>query len=315
MADTARTLAALQTLFADNTSGDISAQDLRDFLVSTYQPQGICDGRLTLESGVRISTSDQTAKTSVYLTPYGGNLVALHDGTSWKLNTFTERTLALGTITSGKNYDVFLYDNSGTLTLELSAAWNSDNVTRTDALTTQDGIYVKSGATTRRYVGTIRTTSTTTTEDSATKRFVWNAQNRVMRPLLVKDATSSWTYGTASYRQARANAANQVEVVVGLSGESLLDLSVCGSAGNSMSGSAFAIGEDSTSAAATESLGRVAMAGPTYYTSAVYSMKKRPTIGYHYYAWLEQASDGVTVTFYGTTSDYFLSGLSGVIEA
>lgn len=34
MADTIRSISALQTLFADNTSGDISAQDLRDFLVS-----------------------------------------------------------------------------------------------------------------------------------------------------------------------------------------------------------------------------------------------------------------------------------------
>lgn len=35
MADTVRTLVALQSLLADNTDGDISAQDIRDFLVST----------------------------------------------------------------------------------------------------------------------------------------------------------------------------------------------------------------------------------------------------------------------------------------
>jgi hypothetical protein len=34
MPDTIRNEAALQTLFADNTTGDISPQDLRDFLVS-----------------------------------------------------------------------------------------------------------------------------------------------------------------------------------------------------------------------------------------------------------------------------------------
>ena len=34
MADTERTLSALQTLLANNISGAISAQDLRDFLVS-----------------------------------------------------------------------------------------------------------------------------------------------------------------------------------------------------------------------------------------------------------------------------------------
>lgn len=37
MADTRRTLAALQALLANNTSGDISAQDIRDFLVSAYR--------------------------------------------------------------------------------------------------------------------------------------------------------------------------------------------------------------------------------------------------------------------------------------
>lgn len=36
MVDTVRTRAALQTLLADNTTGDISPQDLRDFLVSAY---------------------------------------------------------------------------------------------------------------------------------------------------------------------------------------------------------------------------------------------------------------------------------------
>lgn len=36
MVDTIRTLSALQTLLADNTAGDISAQDVRDMLVSVY---------------------------------------------------------------------------------------------------------------------------------------------------------------------------------------------------------------------------------------------------------------------------------------
>lgn len=36
MSDTVRTLTALQTLLANNTSGDISPQDIRDFLVSVY---------------------------------------------------------------------------------------------------------------------------------------------------------------------------------------------------------------------------------------------------------------------------------------
>ncbi len=36
MVDTVRTLSALQALLADNIVGDITAQDLRDMLVSVY---------------------------------------------------------------------------------------------------------------------------------------------------------------------------------------------------------------------------------------------------------------------------------------
>lgn len=43
MADTIRSIAALQTLLADNNSGDISPQDLRDMLVSLAAPSGWAD--------------------------------------------------------------------------------------------------------------------------------------------------------------------------------------------------------------------------------------------------------------------------------
>lgn len=40
MADARRSLAALQSLLADNTSGDISPQDIRDVLLSVVPPRG-----------------------------------------------------------------------------------------------------------------------------------------------------------------------------------------------------------------------------------------------------------------------------------
>ena len=40
MADTRRSLAELQALFGDNTTGDISPQDLRDFLYTASPPHG-----------------------------------------------------------------------------------------------------------------------------------------------------------------------------------------------------------------------------------------------------------------------------------
>jgi len=52
--------------------------------------QQLSHGRLTLESGVPVSTTDQTAKTILYYTPYVGNIVSLYSGTAWEDKTFTE---------------------------------------------------------------------------------------------------------------------------------------------------------------------------------------------------------------------------------
>jgi hypothetical protein len=161
---------------------------------------GTCDGRLTTESGVPVSATDRTAQSTLYFTPYSGNHVSLYNGSAWADYTFSERSLALSGLTSGKNYDVFLYDNAGTLTLELSAAWSGDN-TPTDVIVALNGVSVKSAANTRRWIGTIRTTGTTTTEDSATKRFVWNARNQVARQLARYEIATTHSYASASFRE------------------------------------------------------------------------------------------------------------------
>jgi hypothetical protein len=174
----------------------------------------ISNGRLTLASGdPGFDALDVTAATTIYFTPFKGNIISLHTGSSWVSHSFSELSLALGTLTSDKNYDVFLYNNAGTLTLELSAAW-ATNSTRTDAVILQDGIYVKSGATTRRYLGSFRTTSTTTTEDSELKRFLWNVDNQIIRRAF-KDMTGSHTYSVTAWRMYNGDATNKIEVLVG----------------------------------------------------------------------------------------------------
>lgn len=139
----------------------------------------MCEGRLTLTSGTAVTVGDVTGATNVYFTPYGGNRISLYTGSAWEIVEFAETTEALGTLTSGLNYDVFGYNNGGTLDLE-KVAWTNDT-TRATALVLQDGVLVKSGATTRRFLGTFRTTSTTATEDSVTKRFLSNYYNRQTR--------------------------------------------------------------------------------------------------------------------------------------
>lgn len=281
---------------------------------------GVCNGRLTTESGVPVSTSDRTSQGTLYFTPYNGNAISIFDGTRWKLYAFTERSLAL-TLTSGKNYDVFIYDNNGALTLELSAAWTSDTA-RSETLTLQDGVYVKTTNTSRRYLGTIRASGSNVIEDSAGgstsqtggKRFVWNCYNRVRRPVAVFDGTDSWSYGTASYRQANNASGNKVEVVCGLA-ESLVDLRVLALVNNTAAlNTKVGIGEDATNAQASGAFWAAGIPTANGFANPTAGLSKTVALGYHYYAWLEYGSGSGTQTWYGDNAGPEKLGLFGNVD-
>lgn len=302
-------LADFETLVIDENGISVAGAS-----TTTQVGAHIFEARLTLESGVPISTSDQTAKTNIYLTPYNGNRVRVFNGTRWVVYTLTEKTLAIGMLASATiPNDIFLYDNAGTLTLE-KLAW-TNGTTRATGLTTQDGVYVKSGDTTRLYVGTFYPTAVTTTEDSNAKRFVWNMYNRARRELRVSDSTSSWNYTIATYRQARATATNQVEVVVGLA-EVLVDLLASHACYNGTANVKVTtgIGVNSTSANSAD----VNCAGNTqvvnYETTMWAALKHMPAAGYTYYAWLEQSAATGTTTWYGQNGNW-INGMTGSTEA
>lgn len=258
-------------------------------------PVSLSCGRLTTESGVAVSTSDRTAQSTLYFTPFRGNQIAVYSGSGWLAVSFSEASLALSSLTSGKNYDVFGYESGGGLTLELSAAWSSDTA-RTDALALQDGVLVKSGAVTRRYLGTIRTTGTTTTEDSRAKRFVWNAVSRVLRPLF-KNSSASYTYNSSTTRQMNADTANQVELVAGLQ-EEVVDLMLTAPIEINVSEwGTISIGENSTTTAATDSsTGTVrdftGSGTDNKRMSVTASLTMLPRLGYSQFTMLEAADAG-----------------------
>lgn len=305
----------IYTVDVSDTTDDATGSSRKISLtrLGAFINHGICQGRLTLESGVPVSTSDQTSKTSVYFTPYNGNRISVYDGTRWNFYSFSELTLALGTITSGKQYDIFIYDNSGTLTLELSAAWTNDT-TRADALALQDGIYCKSGALTRRHLGTIRTTSTTTTEDSGGgsttqvggKRFCWNRYNQVRRSLSVIDTTDSWTCSSTTYRQANGASGNKVEFINGDVVDVACDVILSCYMSNNGPKIQVAVGVDSTTVASGlhgEGLGNAIT------LSLSGSYRGFLAAGYHYLAWLEAVSSG-SETPIGDNTGSSQSGLS-----
>ena len=302
-------------LTAVGTSGNVLTSDGSAW-ASTVPASDldICEGRLTLTSGTPVTTADVTGATNIYFAPYDGSRIALYDGSSaWNVRTFTQITIALGTLTDAKPYDLFAYDNSGTVTLDSPVVWTNDT-TRATALTTQDGVLVKTGATTRRYIGTFYTTATTTTEDSLAKRFVWNYHNRVHRPMRVVETTSSWTYTTATLRQANAAVTNQLDFVVGVN-ETQVRAVVAATFANSSAAInvLVSLGLDSTSATATGVIyNSVAGAAGSPHVPAAH-LVTFPGAARHYVVWLEYSTASGTTTWY-SASALRHSGMEGWIE-
>jgi hypothetical protein len=155
-------------------------------------------GRLTLLTAVPATIDDVTAATTLYFTPFRGNAICIYNGATWDVVTFSEISLNISGFTADKNYDIFAYNNSGTLTLE-GLVW-TNGINRATGISLQDGIYVKTGDATRRYLGTIRITGVTgQCEDSLTKRYVWNYYHRLPRLFRLADDTSH-TYGSDTWR-------------------------------------------------------------------------------------------------------------------
>ncbi len=302
------------TTATTGSEGDVSTE------VSTNQfansiLSGIDDFRLTLTSGTPVTTGDVTGAITIYCTPYKGNRIALYDGTRWNLRTSAEFSLALGTLTSGLPYDVFCYDNSGVPALEF-LAWTSGTV-RATTLAYQDGVLSKTGALTRRYLGTFYTTATTTTEDSVANRYLWNYYNRIKRSMARKETTASWTYSTATLRQANGSTSNQLNFVVGVAEDSV-EASVGGLevvSSGVLRTVASTIGLDSTTAAATGVLAGIVTVGTNQLSVTSAKFVGIPSVGVHYLAWLEGGAGADTQTWYATAAFSLYAGIEGSVFA
>lgn len=327
----AELLADISTYLATNGAGGISAQDLRDRLedmvASATFPEdpvsggeGVCNFRLTLQSGTAVSITDQTAKTTLYLTPHRGNAIGLYSGGAWSVLRSAEVSISLATLTNGKPYDVFAYNDSGTVTLEL-LVWTNDTA-RATALATQDGILVKSGDATRRYLGTIYASAAGQCEDSLVKRYCWNYYNRVPRPMRATDATNSWAYNTSTIRQANNSAANQLNFVQGVVEDEVTARAIHFVDINNVQPSipATGIGLDSTTAFATGCLSQLAASsaigsGSTWYALLAMLDTYVSAAGRHYLAWLERGAGAATNTWAGDNNNptFQQTGITGAI--
>jgi hypothetical protein len=86
----------------------------------------IVGGRLSLSSSEPVPIGDVSNQSTLYYLPYTGNQIALWNPTTsaWQLYTIPDAGVSLVLpSTQQRLYDIFLYDNTGTLTLE-TVIWN-----------------------------------------------------------------------------------------------------------------------------------------------------------------------------------------------
>lgn len=301
-------------------------------ILNAIQLNTLACGRLTLTTGVPVTTSDVTAATTVYYTPAGKcNQIGLYTSSSfWVARTFSEVSIAVPA-TTNTNYDVYAYDNAGTVTLEL-LAWNAQTAgaslrhaagTYSTVLPQQDGVWVKSTNgtaidNTRRYLGSFRTTGVSgQTEDSFAKRFLWNVANQVTRPMRVLEATNTWPYNNAlNFRQANNSAANQLAFIVGVAGMRLsARIYAQGIDSTGVVQAAVAVGMNSATTPTTEGV-RGGFANATEVTPIQSMLDVYPAIGYSFAAWLEQCASANTFTWYGDNGapTIYQSGIYGEID-
>lgn len=276
----------------------------------------LVDPRLTLESGVPVSDTDQSGVNTLYYTPYDGDLVPLYDtGEADFIDRYltSEISLSLLGLPANLNVDIFAHYSSGIqLTTEL---WASDTV-RNVALTTVRGIKVKSGALTHRHIGTIRTNALGgQCEDTRLQRFLWNRYKRRERPVGFKLAGANYNYNNATWRYLAGNPANRVEFVNGDDDGHLELLWQGATFGTATNVGAYAMGYDSSTAPDAD-CNQYGSMNVSALMRAITSLEKTTLAGFHFAAPIERCLDASgSVTFYANPNSVHQNGCSGHVIA
>lgn len=287
------------------------------------------NGRLTLVSATPVMSSDQTAKSTIYYTPYNGNLILLYSGSVYNWTQFSEISVALDATNavSGSIYDLFVYSDSGTIRLGYGPAWTSSTGRGTGAGTTQigqvGGLWVNSNSITLRY-SSIATTVVAANQATYVGSFyatangqtgmayypaaaaggnncilgLYNAYNRVTVRSRSSDSTTSWTYATSSWRSANNNNNNRISWIDGLQQSNVDAQYFCSftQAGGQTGYASVAL--DATNSVTNGYNGFYAQSNSTYLHGFIAHNATTPLLGFHYFQAVELAT-GATITYYG----------------
>jgi len=168
-------------------------------------------------------------------------------------------------------------------------------------LVLQNGILVKSGATSRRYLGSFRTIANNVIESSSTKRrFLYNYYNKKQFLIHIKDTTDTWTYSTAAFRATNNNTtvgAGRCEILIGVSDELVEASGFATLTSDTTFQLAIGVGIDSTTANSAQRYSFIAVSSAYVSFSSLYL--GYPGIGYHYIQNLEHGGGAGVQTWWG----------------
>jgi hypothetical protein len=223
--------------WASPTGGVTSLNGQTGALAAYFPPQG----RLTLTTLTPVMQTSVTGATTVYYTPYVGNMVPIYDGTNMVPTAFSEllqatsdTTKSPAAVTTSSIYDIFVWSDSGTIRATRGPAWTNDTTRSAGtALVLVNGIYLNNASITNgpaasrgTYVGSIRSNGTSTIDyifganaagGTAADFKVWNLYNRAPVTTFVGNTTDSWTHSTATtWREINGGSTMEVRSLRGL---------------------------------------------------------------------------------------------------
>lgn len=303
----------------------------------SFSPPG---GRLTLTSNTPVMSSDVSGAATIYYTPYLNGFASFFDGTTWNQKTFSQLSQALSDNTkspaatlANNLYDMFLWDDGGTIRCTRGPAWNSSTDRGTGPGTTQisvgtNGVYFNTVAITNGpaagrgiYVGTIYTNASNLVPmvmnplpaSGGTNNFlgVWNMYNRVPVNAVVRDSTVSWIVTSTGWRSWNNSANNRFTLVSGLN-STIVSAKFVGFSILSNNGPFyFSIGLDSVSSPASDSVYQGYTNFPAgSHLSLSASFSGFSGLGLHFLQMLENTNTGTGATVYGASQ----LGMSATME-
>jgi hypothetical protein len=293
--------------------------------------------RITLISATPVMSTGVAGATTVYVTPYKGNLIPIYDGTNMIPSAFAEvsqttsdTTKSPAAVTTNSNYDIFCWIDTGpTNRCTRGPAWSSGTSRGTGAGTTElvrvNGILLSANSITNgpaaqrgTYVGTIRSNASSTIDwlygsdisgGGASVLNVWNAYNRIDVTTTVGDTTASWNYTSATIRPSNNSTNNRISFVSGLAEESISAIFTQRFATGTASGSTSQLGWglDSTTTYNYRSLGSAPVSGSTFNGPVTAQGSILPQLGSHFIQALESCDGTNTATYVGGAGYYQFS--------